>query len=95
MSAMESLKIIRFQSIKNGSIRWLHIGNILLMSSSLAGLIIAYSAMNSLAVTALGLVFIASLSLEVLRSNFKVNPGKEDATRTQEIKQRTSGRKRR
>ncbi len=91
---MESTKTIRFQSSKNGTTRWLHIGNLLIMTFSLAGLTIAYSAMNSPAVTTLGLVFIASLSLEVLRNNYTMNPEKKHTIETQEIKQKTSRRKR-
>ncbi|MEM2135893.1 MAG: hypothetical protein QXS27_07905 [Candidatus Jordarchaeaceae archaeon] len=92
---MQNSKTTQLQSLKSSTTHWLHIGNLITIASSLVGLAIAYSAMNSLAVTALGLVFIASLSLEVFRSNFSMKPEKKNAAETKEIKQQTSGRKRR
>jgi hypothetical protein len=92
---MQNSKITQLKPLKSSITHWLHIGNLVTIAFSLAGLAIAYSAMNSLAVTALGLIFVASLSLEVFRSNFLMKPEKNGTAKTQEIKQQTGGRKRR
>ncbi|MGQ9723610.1 MAG: hypothetical protein ACUVXA_20105 [Candidatus Jordarchaeum sp.] len=68
---MEKSKFDRLRALKINTPRWLYFCNLLVIVLSFIGMILAFSSANSIAITAFGLAFIASLSFEVLRSDKK------------------------
>ncbi len=61
----------RLRALKINTPRWLYLCNLLIIVSSFVGMVLAFSSMNTIGITAFGLAFIASLSFEVLRSDMK------------------------
>ncbi|MFB0559886.1 MAG: hypothetical protein ACETWM_01455 [Candidatus Lokiarchaeia archaeon] len=69
---MEKSRLKRLRSLKKiNPPKWLYLCNLLIIVSSFIGMVLAFSSMNPVAITAFGLGFVISLSFEVLRSDLK------------------------
>ncbi|MHA1209300.1 MAG: hypothetical protein ACTSSA_09915 [Candidatus Freyarchaeota archaeon] len=74
---MEKTRLARLRAPKIKPARWLDVFNVAIIGLSFIGLVFAFNTLNSLAITAFGLGFVAALSFEVWRSCLNLPKTKE------------------